>query len=231
MGPRQEAWFYKQLIRSHKKRHTRWRLVGNQIVFSTMNISLVTGTKNPYSYDSWDGYQANKNRTLATLVNHNISNTIFLSGDSHAAWVSDLVWFGNGDYNATTGAGSLGVEFAGTAVSSASPIGDNVTVVGAAIGSTWVIDQNPELQWQDLYYRGYYTLDVQYEKVTAAFYGTPQRKSRNGKEIKLAEFEVLDGHNRLRRSSRGSTVEGGVVYGGILRGGKTEVGQIIDTNA
>jgi alkaline phosphatase D len=59
-----------------------------------------------------------------------ITNTVILSGDSHANWVSDLArpndtttwvevarevstWLTTCRYNMTTGAGAIGVEFAG----------------------------------------------------------------------------------------------------------------------
>lgn len=40
--------------------------------------------------DAWDGYRANRARILDHLYQHDISNTVILSGDSHANWVSDL---------------------------------------------------------------------------------------------------------------------------------------------
>ncbi|KAK7683869.1 hypothetical protein QCA50_013247 [Cerrena zonata] len=40
--------------------------------------------------DAWDGYRANRNRILNHLYDNHIDNTIVLSGDSHANWVSDL---------------------------------------------------------------------------------------------------------------------------------------------
>ena len=40
--------------------------------------------------DAWDGYRANRNRILDHLYKNHIDNTIILSGDSHANWVSDL---------------------------------------------------------------------------------------------------------------------------------------------
>jgi alkaline phosphatase D len=226
MGPRQEAWFYKELIRSNERK-TRWRIIGNQIIISRMNVSLGTGAETPFNYDQWDGYVANRNRTLHTLASGNISNTVFLAGDSHAAWVSDLVWFDHSKaYDPATGEGAIGVEFAGSAVSSPSPMG-NVTKEVAAFGSQWLVDANKELQWQDLYYRGYFELDIDYQRIKANFYGLPDIKTRNGKEIKLASFEVVDGENRLRREP---TVGGGVAESGALRNGKiVDSGKVVDT--
>ena len=44
-----------------------------------------------------------------------------MAGDSHANWVSDLVWLDEANYNSETGEGSLGAEFGGTAVTSTGP--------------------------------------------------------------------------------------------------------------
>ena len=41
--------------------------------------------------DAWDGYRQNRLRILNHLQTNNIDNTLILSGDSHANWVSDLV--------------------------------------------------------------------------------------------------------------------------------------------
>ncbi len=217
MGPRQEAWFYRRLRESSKSK-TRWRIVGNQIVFSRMIVS----PEGLFNYDAWDGYIANRNRTLKTLYNNKISNTIMLAGDSHAAWVSDLVWLdgpGTG-YDSVTGAGSVGVEFAGSAVTSPSPLGENITMSTGLFGSTFLTSWNPELQWQDLYYRGYFELTIGYDAVKAAFFGMPDIKTRNGFEVSLANFTVKSGENKLQR--HGETVlPGGKVEAGALQRGET----------
>jgi alkaline phosphatase D len=66
------------------------------------------------------------------------------------SWVSDLVWLDDKTYNPATGAGSVGVEFAGSAVSSPCPYGQNITMANANNYSSWLVQANPELQWQDV---------------------------------------------------------------------------------
>jgi alkaline phosphatase D len=109
MGSRQENWFYSQLIAS-AKRAASWRVIGSQTVFSRLNESIAYGNVNPLDYDAWDGYQSNRNRTFQTLYENNIGNNIVISGDSHANWVSDLIWLDNHPYDPVTGKGSIGVE-------------------------------------------------------------------------------------------------------------------------
>ncbi|KAI0403450.1 PhoD-like phosphatase [Xylaria palmicola] len=218
MGPRQEAWFYRTLQDSAKRGAT-WRVIGNQVVFSRINTSLSSGLETPFNYDQWDGYQANRNRTFHTLYESNIGNNIFLAGDSHASWVSDLVWLDEHPYDPATGDGSLGVEFAGSAVSSPSPAGQNVTLQQAQVGSAAFTAINAELQWQEFYYRGYYELSVSHERVDAAYFGIPSTRLRSGVEISLANFTVLAGANKLHREN-GAAAVGGVVEAGSLKGGK-----------
>lgn len=220
MGPRQEYWFYDALSKSAERGAT-WRLVGSQIIFSRINESAAYGDENPFDYDAWDGYTSNRNRTLSHLYNNGIGNNIFLAGDSHASWVSDLVWLGEKSYDKETGEGSIGVEFAGSAVTSPCPYGANISLAQANNYSTWLQNANDELQWQDLYYRGYYELHISKDEVQASYFGMPTVVSRNGWEISLANFTVKSGANKLQRP-----VGGGVVEGGSLKGGKT-----VQTNA
>jgi len=220
MGPRQESWFYNQLIES-QERGAAWRLIGSQTVFSRQNESIVYGDANPLDYDAWDGYQGNRNRTFKTLYDNNITNNIVLSGDSHMSWVSDLIWLDEHAYDPATGAGSVGVEFAGSAVSSPCPYGQNITQAKADNYSNWLVNANAELQWQDVYYRGYYELTVGYDKVDARYFGIPTLVQRVPYEVSIANFTVMHDANHVQRP-----VGGGVVASGALKMGQTVVSNI-----
>jgi len=222
MGSRQENWFYQSLIDS-KNRGATWRVIGSQTVFSRINASFAYGNVDPFNYDQWDGYLANRNRTYKTLYDNNITNNIMISGDSHANWVSDMVWLGEHPYNASTGEGSVGVEFAGSAVSSPSPIGQNVSIATGVNASAALVLSNPELQWQEFYYRGYFELHITHEKVDAKYFGMPTIINRNPNEISLANFTVYAGENRLHRFN--GTVASAPVENGFLK-----FGQRLQTN-
>jgi alkaline phosphatase D len=218
MGSHQENWFYHKLIES-KQRGATWRVIGSQTVFSRLNESLAYGNVDPLDYDAWDGYQSNRNRTLDVLYSNDIGNNIMLSGDSHASWVTDLVWLDHEKYNQTTGSGSIGVEFGGSAVSSPCPAGANITLATANFGSQWLIGANQELQWSDLYYRGYYELHISHSSVNASYFGLPTVVTRNPYEIPLANFTVVNGQNKLNRPFN-------TVASGALKGGKTNQANI-----
>ncbi|KAH9909006.1 alkaline phosphatase-like protein [Xylariomycetidae sp. FL2044] len=206
MGSRQENWFYGQLLRSQERGAT-WRVVGNQILFSSIVESY------GLSGDNWNGYIANRNRTLKHLYDNDIGNNVFLAGDSHQNWVSDLAWLDEKPYDPATGAGSVGVELAGTAVSSS---GQSGPIPYARAQAEYRVGNNSVLQWQDGYYRGYFVLDVRLDRLEARFYGSPSVASRNPWDLPLANFTVRAGENRLARP-----VGGGAVEAGCLRGGET----------
>ncbi|KAF2267353.1 hypothetical protein CC78DRAFT_457557 [Lojkania enalia] len=211
MGSHQENWFYNQLSKSAARGAT-WRLVGNQIIFSRINNTA--RSSDWLNADQWDGYTANRNRTLQHLYTNSISNTIFLAGDSHANWVSDLVWLDEKPYDQVTGVGSVGVEFAGTAVSSS---GFGGTIANATTKSKGLVRDNKELQWSEGYYRGYYELHISPDEIQANYFGCPTVASRNPFEISLANFTVKAGDNHLTRNVGNGTVEAGALQRGTTR--------------
>ncbi|KAF4465773.1 alkaline phosphatase [Fusarium albosuccineum] len=211
MGARQENWFYRSLSES-KERGATWRLVGNQIVFSRIDSDLARN--NSGGYDAWGGYVANRNRTLDHIYKNKIDNNIFLSGDSHMNWVSDLAWLGTKDYDPKTGHGAVGVEFAGTSVTSPSSSDFRVIEPDAGNFSRQVIAENEEMFWQEGYYHGYFHLSVTPDRLSAQFFGSPSIATRNGWEIPLANFTVITGENRIHRPGSGSRAESGALKSG-----------------
>ena len=104
------------------------------------------------------------------MYDNGITNNIFLAGDSHQNWVSDITLLGNKPYNKDSGEGAVGVEFAGTAVTSSGQKGPIEPAAGNY--ARGMIARNDEMQWQEGYYRGYFVLTVAPDQATAQFYGT-----------------------------------------------------------
>ncbi|OJJ52874.1 hypothetical protein ASPSYDRAFT_213484 [Aspergillus sydowii CBS 593.65] len=218
MGSRQETWLQRSLIES-ANRGAHWRILGSQIIFSYLNMTSLNGPEQPVNLDAWDGYMASKNRTLQTLYENSIDNNIVIAGDTHVNWVSDLTWLDSSPYDASTGAGAIGVEFGGAAVSSPSSFGENVTISDANDISKQVVGDSESLHWSEGYYRGYFELRITPEQVGAHFFGVPSNKERNDVEISLANFTVKSGDNRLERNSD-NVAGGGVVANGFLKNGR-----------
>ncbi len=82
--------------------------------------------------------------------------------------MSDVTWLGETAYDTATGEGAVGVEFAGTAVSSSGTAGP---ILAARDKARAQVQANEVLQWQEGYYRGYYVLALGREKAVAQYFG------------------------------------------------------------
>ncbi|KAF8078013.1 PhoD-like phosphatase-domain-containing protein [Lyophyllum atratum] len=204
MGANQEKWLYDTLSQS-KARNAIWRVVGQQIVFTRLD------NNGKVNVDAWDGYRANRARVLDHLYKNKISNTVILAGDSHANWVSDLAHPNDTSYDPVTGAGAMGVEFAGTAVSSTSAFGAGISPANADAKSRVFVDVNKELQWSEGSYRGFFVLSVDSENLNATYYGMRNTSYANLDGFPTAKFVVKNGENKLSRPVAGGAVEAGVL--------------------
>ncbi|CDO72907.1 hypothetical protein BN946_scf185002.g92 [Trametes cinnabarina] len=190
---------------SSKKRDAIWRIVGQQIVFTQLNES-------GFDVDAWDGYRANRQRILDHLYGEKIDNTIILSGDSHANWVSDLAHPNDTTtYDPKTGKGAIGVEFAGTAVTSTSPFGAGIGPAAADKISQQLVQVNTDLQWSEGSYRGFFTLALNTTTAVATYYAMRNVSNPNLDAFASATFVVKAGANKLERPVAGGKVNAGVL--------------------
>ena len=76
------------------------------------------------------------------------------------------------NYDPATGEGALGVEFAGTAVTSTSAFGAGIAPAAADKISTALVAApgNEQLQWSEGSYRGFFTLELTPKTVNATYY-------------------------------------------------------------
>ncbi|KAL1720152.1 PhoD-like phosphatase-domain-containing protein, partial [Schizophyllum commune] len=208
MGAEQEQWFADSLSQS-QDRGAVWKVVGQQIVFTQLDNE---GSSCSFGVlqDAWDGYTANRARILNHITKNGIDNTIVLSGDSHANWVSDIACT-NASYDPVTGTGALGVEFAGTAVTSGSSFG-SLAPPAADNRSAILVAANAPLQWSEGYYRGFFTLTISPEWMNATYYAMRNISYANLDAFASANFSVKAGENRLTRP-----VAGGAVGAGALK--------------
>ena len=72
-------------------------------------------------------------------------------------------------YNSQSGNGAIGVEFAGTAVTSPTSFPGNSAQEADFISSE-LIGINPDLQWSEGFYRGFFTLEVSPSEVKAQYF-------------------------------------------------------------
>lgn len=78
LGQEQLAWFQQQLRGSN----ARWKLIGNQVIFSYLDWGFPTFSIN---LDAWDGYPIEQQAIADFIEGNKIENLIFLTGDTHSS--------------------------------------------------------------------------------------------------------------------------------------------------
>lgn len=218
IGPEQQQWLFEGL----RTTNATWKCLGQQVMFGPLkatplpDIDLPLGalgelpipvlgggeglrdlSVNP---DQWDGYQAERDAILEHLRRYEIDNMVVLTGDIHSSWVMDLPRDPDNllDYNVLTGAGSLGVEFVTTSVTSSGledvPGLSQVPELAMAIRAV-----NPHMQYIEGTRRGYLVMDVNHERTTGEYWYVSTIEKRGGSEELAASYSVAAGANAITR--------------------------------
>lgn len=189
LGAGQEDWLFGGLAASVKA-GTRWQVCAQQIVMGTLfsppeargwfgtdqpdyvlrrvEVSQLAARAGlPFNLDAWDGYPAARDRLLAAAEDAD-ANLVTLSGDSHNAWAFDLSHEGRaagievGGHSVT----SPGFEAYTSGVSEA----DRVAALRAS---------SPQLKWANTQDRGYTTVTLTPDRVTANWHVLETVRDRN----------------------------------------------------
>lgn len=193
LGAEQENWLGGEFTASARNK-TRWNLLGQQIMFAQQ---AAPGAAIPNA-DVWDGYQAARERMFDLVERIGVGNFTVLTGDIHSSWAYDLPRHPYRGYDKSSGNGSVGVEFAGTSVSSPSSLGagpDGERQIAGLLAS------RPHLHYVDGRYRGYFILDLTKQKLQADFYATDSVLARSSKERFAKGFITESGRNHLIEAS------------------------------
>jgi len=189
LGSEQEGWLAEQVVTSVRNR-SAWHLLGQQVMFAPQTPAGVRAS-NP---DSWDGYRAARARVFDLIERAKAGNVAVLTGDVHSSWAYDLPRDPFAGYDPGTGRGSLGVEFAGTSVSSPSSLGAGPDGEKQLAG---VRAARPHLHYADGRYRGYFVLDLTRERLQADFHAVATIRDRTTQERFEKGFVTASGANHL----------------------------------
>ena len=152
LGHDQEAWLAQQLTASS----AQWRLIGQQIMLGRFPIGSAP--------DMWAGYPAARKRMLDQL--RAAGDSVVLTGDVHSSWAMNVIDepFDPNQYDPETGEGSIAVEFVTPGVTS--PLFEKAS--GEPLQAQYLGE--PHIEYVQLWRRGYMVLDVDRERVQAAWY-------------------------------------------------------------
>ncbi len=218
LGNTQRDWFLNTLSNSSAS----WKIIGNQVMFAHFQVGFAAqAPQTPQEVESifldiWDGYPAERQRTITHLDTASIDNVVFVTGDFHSSFAFDIAdtvvdethfYAPVPNYNAATGAGSKAVEFTTPSITSAN-FDENVgatisSVIEAQINAPLLgigNNPNPHMKYVDLDRHGYIILDVRPDSVTANGYYVDKINAVSTNESFGQAWGVEDGANHLKRS-------------------------------
>ncbi len=191
LGAEQEQWLLSALSAS-QSRGTRWRLLGQQVMFAQLSNAAKGCVELP---DQWDGYPFARERLLEAFE-AGIDNVVILTGDAHSSWAFDIAAdpFDSERYSSATGQGSLAVEFVAPGVTSPGPAGDAQAMLAS----------HPHLKFTNLTRRGYVVLDVDAQRARAEWYFVRSVAEPLAQEELGAVYQVALGDKHLTQADAAS---------------------------
>jgi len=199
LGPEQLGWLNASLRASQ----ATWKVVNNGLM-----LAHFTALGRPLVLENWDGYPAERNQLFDNLDTNNIDNVLFVTGDFHCAFACDVPRnpYSTSQYNASTGQGSLLVEFIAPSASSDNfDEGNDFGLGSPVLASTLIRAGNPHIKYTNLTGHGYILLDLTPTRAQAEFYYTQNiQDPANRNESLGAVWTVDTAQNRLRQGSQAS---------------------------
>jgi alkaline phosphatase D len=188
LGSEQEAWLFSQLRASHEA-GTTWRMLGQGVMFSR----LVPPGQPVLLSDTWEGYQASRDRIFDFLQAERVRDVAILGGDLHSSWALDVPRNPVTGYRAATGEGSLAVEILAPAISSpplfAAPgLRERAPLLRAILQNLKFLEGDS---------RGYVVVDITPERLQAEWFFVPTVDQRSAVEKRAATFVCERGSSRF----------------------------------
>lgn len=84
LGEGQERW----VDQGFRQSSARWTIVGQQLLLAELEHLPYQDER--YWNDAWDGYPRARQRLLDSVVDHQVRNPVFFTGDWHSTFVNDL---------------------------------------------------------------------------------------------------------------------------------------------
>ncbi|MFJ3923703.1 alkaline phosphatase D family protein [Streptomyces sp. NPDC090022] len=188
-----------------------WKLVGTSVMISPVAFgSLPSHLLGPLAkllglpegglainVDQWDGYTDDRKELLGHLKDHNIKNTVFLTGDIHMAWANEV------PVNMATypGSGTAATEFVVTSVTS-----DNIDDIlhvpentASLAAEAAIKGANWHVKWLDMDAHGYGVLNVTAEASQMDYYVVSDKKKRDATSAWSRSYRTPNGSQKVER--------------------------------
>jgi alkaline phosphatase D len=146
LGAEQETW----LFDGFKHSDAAWNVIAQQQLVAQLRQQDPNGASG-YWTDGWDGYPAARQRVLDAVSSTRLANPVFIGGDIHSFWVTDLkADFGN------PASATIATEFVGTSITSEPPPYDLIVAA---------LPENPHVRYFESRHRGYVAVDLSRDRM------------------------------------------------------------------
>ncbi len=157
LGANQRDWLINEVSASGSK----WKLIGNQVIFSAYDYpsKLTTYSK---SMDMWEGYPVERDFILNAWYKNNVKDIVILTGDVHASFSMDL------RKNYLDPSSSIGKEWVTTSITSAS-LNEYIPTWKTRIVERWFTKGklNPHLDYINFRDHGFLLISIDENKSVA----------------------------------------------------------------
>lgn len=190
-GDPQMAW----LKRGLSTNGAQWRLVGTQVQFAPVE----TGEDIPLNVDAWDGYRADRQELLQHLVDRDVPDVVFLTGDIHSSWACDV------PVDATTYpvTPSAAVELVGTSITS-----DNLDEItgspprtSSLAAESGLKADNPHVKYVELDSHGYSVVEATPDRLQMDWYYLSDRTDPRATQHVGASWQTTAGSRAVTPAS------------------------------
>lgn len=181
LGSTQYSWLTNELDNST----AQWNILGQQVMMAPLELF-----GSPLNNDQWDGYNWERTQLQNHIINNSIDNFVVLTGDIHTSWANDLPGSG---YDASTGSGSVGVEFVVTSVTSPG--------FPFSVPASTIQFENDHMKYIDLTENGYMILDINKQRTQADWYYLTDITTQTTSDYYADGWYVNDGERHLNQAS------------------------------
>jgi len=173
LGFEQERWLFDGFRRSD----AQWNIVAQDLLVAAFLQADKDGTIGHWT-DAWDGFPACRTRVLDAVKGSGLRNPVFVGGDIHSFWTTDL----KADFSRPESE-TVATEFVGGSITSDAPPYETFAKF---------LPQSPHVKYFESRAHGYVSVDVTPSRMQTSFIAV-DRLQKDAAPSTLAQFVVEDG--------------------------------------
>lgn len=173
----------------------QWQILGQQVMMAPFDINPLPFGQQYGNDDQWDAYATERRSLYDSVFANSVQNMVVLTGDIHTSWANDLP---TATYNSSTGAGSAGVEFVVTSITSPG------LAAAQTVGAPVLQSLNGHMKFIDLAEKGYMILDINKSRTQADWYFVDNIAQPTSNESWAESWQTLNNSRRLSTAASAS---------------------------